>query len=101
MVTDGVDKVDRAQLLASLNGRLVAYNRDGDGRGVQDPEAVREARALLDVVRNSPADGAVQVTVAHLHWARFTLARRADPSADGDRGPRWRISARCTTTTQR
>jgi tetratricopeptide (TPR) repeat protein len=63
----------------------VAFHRDGDERAVRHPEAAREARALLDVVRNSPVDGAVQVAVGHLYWARFASARRTTASADGDR----------------
>ena len=85
MAPGEVDDVERARLLAALNGRLVAFHRDGDERAVRDPEAVREAQALLDVVRNSPVDGAVQVAVGHLYWARFASARRTTASADGDR----------------
>ena len=85
MAPGEVEDVERARLLAALNGRLVAFHRDGDKRAVRDPEAVREAQALLDVVRNSPVDGAVQMAVGHLYWARFASARRTTASADGDR----------------
>ena len=85
MVTGGVDEVERARLLGLLNERLVAYHRDGDERGVRHPEGVREARALLDLVRNSPFDGAVQVAVGHLYWARSAITRRIAGSTEEDR----------------
>lgn len=86
MGTSTDDKAElRLALLASLNRRLEAFLRDGDERGVVGEDAAAEARTLLELVRNSPGDPHVQMTVAHLHWSRFEVALRSNGPVDGER----------------
>jgi tetratricopeptide (TPR) repeat protein len=79
------DAAERQRLLLSLSRRIEAFLRDEDERGVIGDDAVAEAGTLLELVRNSPGDPEVQMTVAHLHWSRFEIARRSNRPADTER----------------
>lgn len=75
------DGANRDRLLRSLGGRIEGHLRNGDVRGVTIDDAVSEARALIELVRNSPDDLEVHMTVAHLYWSRVEVARRTGADA--------------------